>query len=201
MKQDRREKKEIRAILLGRTAFAADGRLTSPEPGTFVVPQGVVNGAEAVRFLGIKGRSRYYETGLEEEELLAEADNAMRNIGRALYLREQPKAVACLLRYLLTRPAVLVFRYQEGQPVLTVWTGRGLMGWVSRSRAVSAFEREMPESIRPAAAVKAEKKKRAEPSAEDPAPEDYAEEAAPGNREEEPETTEPETTEQEDREA
>ena len=160
MKQDRKERKEIRDILLGRTLLTDDGRLTAPDPGMLIVPQGVVNGAGPVRFLGVKGTRRYYSSQRGQEELMAAAERAMMNIGRAVYLREQPDTVACLLRYLMTRPAVLTFRFEDDIPVLTVWMGRGLMGWITRFRAFSAFERELSEEILPAAAPAPKKKKK-----------------------------------------
>lgn len=189
MKQDRRTKKEIRSILLGRTVLTEDGILTAPEPGAFAIPQGVVNGAGAVRFFGVKGTERYYLTGLGEEELMAAAADAMRKIGRAVYLREQPEAAACLLRFLLTRPAVLTMCFHEAQPVLTVWTGRGLMGWVSRLRAFSAFERELSAYLRRDDAKKPDKKRRKKKNAPPEEAEDTGEaweEAPEGTWEEAP---------------
>ena len=72
----------------------------------------------------------------------------MRQIGRGLSLREQPEAAACLIRYVLTRPAVLTFRYTDGIPVLTAWTGRGLLGWISLRRALAAFARHAPKTLK-----------------------------------------------------
>ena len=189
MKQERREKKEIRSILLGRTLLTEDGRLTGPDPGMLIVPQGVVNGAGVVRFVGVKGTRRYYASDREEDQLMAAAEQGMRNIGRAVFLREQPEAAACLLRYLMTRPAVLSFQYVEGVPTLTVWTGRGLLGWVTRLRAFSAFERELSEALQPAAAPVPEKKKRkrrAESAAESAAPAEEGDDIPAEERTEEP---------------
>jgi hypothetical protein len=160
MKKDKKEKREIRDILLGKSILTEDGRLTSKDPGTILMPQGVVDGAGAVHLFGISGKDYRYETGLAEDALAEQVNQSMRNLGRALSLREQPEAAACLIRYALTGPAVLVFRCAEGGPVLTVWTARGLMGSITRRRAVGAFAQALPESIRPAAGEKKEKAKR-----------------------------------------
>ena len=144
----RKDKKEIRNLLLGKMVLDEDGKLVTPAAGTFRVPQGVVDGAGSVRLFGITGKARRYETELREEDMLEAAAEAMRDMGRALRLREQPDAVACLIRYVMTRPAVLVFRYMEGSPVLTVWTGRGITGWLSRLRAFRSFEQLLSEDIR-----------------------------------------------------
>ncbi len=142
------EKREIRRVLLGKTLPQENGRLTSMGPGDYRLPLGVGDGAGAVRFLGVGGKSRRLETKLREPAVKNKAAQIMEDIGRGLDLREQPDTVACLIRYVLTRPAVLTFRYMDGIPVLTAWAGRGFTGWISRRRALRAFTSRLPESIR-----------------------------------------------------
>ena len=142
------EKKEIRNVLLGKTALDEDGKLTSLSKGEFHLPAGVSDGATAVRFLGVAHRSRRYDTNLTEKKAMAAAETTMREIGRGLSLREQPDTAACLIRYMLTRPAVLTFRYVNDVPTLTAWAGRGLTGWISLRRALGAFARHAPETLR-----------------------------------------------------
>ena len=149
MKPEKMEKWEIRCILLGKTLVSDDGQLTAKEPGVHIVPQGVVDGAAAVRFLGISRKDFAYETGLKEAALLAAAKKTMQDMGRGVCLREHSGTPACLIRYALTGPTVLHFQYAEGIPTLTVWTARGLMGIITRSRAVSSFERALSNDIRP----------------------------------------------------
>ena len=144
----RREKREIRRLLLGKAVIDGDGKFITPEPGTVYIPQGVQNGAGAIRFLGLTGRSRYYVTDLGKEEILAAAEARMMDQGRGVRLREQPEAVACLIRRLLTRSVLLVFRAEEEGWVLTAWTGRGLLARVFQNRAFRDFERLMDGSIR-----------------------------------------------------
>ena len=216
MKQNRKEKKEIRDVLLGKTVLTEDGRLTSPEPGTLFLPRGVADGAVAIRLFGIKGKERRYATDADENTLMAAVLAYMHSVGHGLYLREHPDTAACLIRYLLTRPAVLTFRYEDGQPAATAWSGRGFMGWISRLRAVGAFERALSEDLRFAGSEKAEKKRRKnrESSPEDAGiPEGYREEGFPEGPESlgddeywedgtsEDWAQEPRTTEEEDGEA
>ena len=139
--------KEIRQILLGKTKILHDGRLSTLEDGDYIMPRGIADGAGAVRFLGIARRARVLETKLSEWKLKEAVRNSMQNIGRGVVLQEEPEAIACLLRYILTRPAVLCFSYQGEQPVLAAYTGRGLTGWISRRRAIKAFEKQMPDTI------------------------------------------------------
>ena len=141
------EKKEIKRALLGKIEPTADGRLTVCPVGQLWT-LGVGDGATAVRLLGVARRARCYETKQGEAKVLKTAADCMLHVGRALVLQEQPQTPACLCRYLLTRPVVLTFRFEEGVPVLTAWTGRGLTGWISQRRAIRAFEAHLPDAIK-----------------------------------------------------
>lgn len=146
------EKKEIRTILLGKTVPDGNGKLTSVARGELRLPIGVGDGAGAVRFFGVARRACLYETALGKEQATAAAEKAMREIGRGLSLRRQPECAACLIRYVITRPVLLTFRYVGDSPVLTAWTGRGLTGWISLRRALNAFRRAAPDTLLPSEA-------------------------------------------------
>ena len=139
--------KEIRQVLLGKTKILNDGRLSTLEDGDYMMPRGIADGAGAVRFFGVARRARVLEGKLSEWNMKEAVRSAMRNIGRGLALQEDPEAVACLLRYVLTKPAVLCFYYQGESPVLAAYSGRGFTGWISRLRAVAAFKKQLPDSI------------------------------------------------------
>lgn len=194
MKKDKQDKeiiREIRSVLLGKTHVTEDGRLTAKESGTILIPQGVVDGAGAVRFFGIRKTDCPFVSDLEEDALLEAATEGMRNLGRAVYLREQPEATACLIRYALTGPAVLCFRFADGRPLLTAWAARSPMGWITRRRAVDAFARKTEKSMRPVQEEDTGRKPwRNGAAPADPAPEDDGEaseecEEAPEDYEEE----------------
>ena len=139
---------EIKRVLLGRAVLADDGRLMAIPAGTLMkTPIGIGDGATAVRFLGVSRRIRRYATKDGRARVNATVTKAMQNIGRGLILNEQPEATACLIRYVLTRPAVLVFTWEDGTPTLTAWTGRGLTGRISLRRAIRAFEKGLPDSM------------------------------------------------------
>jgi len=139
---------EIKRVLLGRTILVEDGRLAAIPAGTFLrTPIGIGDGADAVLLLGMTRRIRHYASKDGKARIIEAAKRSMQNIGRGLYLTEQPEAAACLIRYILTRPAVLVFTWEDGMPTLTAWTGRGLTGWISLRRAIKAFEEGLPDSI------------------------------------------------------
>ena len=161
------KKAEIKRVLLGRAVLAEDGRLIAVPAGTFMkTPIGIGDGATAVRLLGIKRRTRRYKTKEGESRVTRAVTKAMQDVGRGLILNEQPEAIACLVRYILTRPAVLVFTLEEGVPTLTAWTGRGLTGWISLRRAIRAFEKGLPETMT-ASDYKPHKEKKKKPSKEE----------------------------------
>lgn len=133
---------------MGKAVLAEDGRLAAVPAGTWMpTPIGIGDGAGAVRFLGVTSRVRTYATKNGRERVMTIARKSMQNVGRGLALSEQPEAVACLIRYVLTRPAVLVFTYVDGVPTLTAWAGRGLTGWLSLRRAIRAFEIGLPDTM------------------------------------------------------
>ena len=144
---NREAKKEIRRVLMGRTLVAEDGRLVAMEKGQLKVPQGITDGAGAACFFGIRKRAIRLNVSCAQGRARELAFLRMRDIGRGLYLPQQPEAVACLIRYVLTRPSVLIFAYQDEVPVLTAWSGRGLTGWISNRRAIKAFTKKLPKGM------------------------------------------------------
>lgn len=142
------KKAEIKRVLIGRAIIGEDGLLNAVPAGVFLpTPLGIGDGAVGVSIFGMSRRIRHYETKDGKTRVMAAAKKSMQNIGRGLNLSEQPEAVACLIRYVLTRPAVLVFTYEDGTPTLTAWTGRGLTGWISLRRAITAFEKGLPDTM------------------------------------------------------
>ncbi len=144
---NREAKQEIRRVLMGRTEPAPDGRLTAMAKGRIRIPLGISDGAAAVRFLGIFRKARRLKVSCPKEKAVSLAAAVMRDCGRELILPAQPGTAACLIRYALTRPAVLVFSYQDGIPLLTAWTGRGLTGLISVRLALKSFIRKMPKQF------------------------------------------------------
>lgn len=140
-------KQEIRRVLMGRTVPGGDGRLVALEKGQHRMPIGIADGAGAACFFGVCKRACRLKASCAEPKAKSLAAKIMRDVGRELYLPKQPEAAACLIRYVLTRPAILVFDYRDGVPVLTAWTGRGLTGWISLRRALRAFLKRLPKQL------------------------------------------------------
>ncbi len=144
---NRTERKEIKRALCGRVEPAEDGRLQVLPAGDHRI-LGVGDGAGAVRLFGVMRRARCYETKNGRSTMTQLAKKCMENIGRGIILSEQPDTTACLIRYLLTPPVILTFRYERDMPTLTAWAGRSPRGWLSLCRAIRAFEKQLPEELR-----------------------------------------------------
>lgn len=139
--------KEVRDVLLGRTYLTEDGHLSSMGPDDYRMPVGISDGAMAVRFLGVAHRAITIKSSLNKRRTLEAAQDAMKHTGRKLTLVEQPDAICCLIRYVLTPPCVLTFTNMDGTYVLTGWTGRAFLGFVSRLRAMRTFIRHLPSTL------------------------------------------------------
>ena len=144
------KKAEVKRVLMGRTMPREDGTLAALPAGMIMpTPIGIGDGAAETWLFGLKRRVRRYVTKDKRDRVAAVAKKAMQNTGRGVTLNEQPEAVACLVRYILTRPAMLVFSFENDIPTLTAWTGRGLTGWISLRRAIRTFEESLPDTMVP----------------------------------------------------
>ena len=150
--------REIKDALLGKTMIAEDGRLCVMGEGDFRIPIGVGEGAASIRVLGVSRSSWSLETQYPPQKVLEIAAQCMHNIGRGLILREQPDAIACFIRSVLVRPVVMTFAYEEGAPVLSIYTGRSATSPLAVRRAYRSFTDQLPESIAPAGKIAKEKK-------------------------------------------
>ncbi len=159
--------KDVRAVLLGRTALLEDGRLTNYVHGEFNIMSGVSDGAGSVLFFGMAKRSRAFKTRFSEQKALNAARSAMMEIGRGVVPRSDPEMPACLIRYILTKPVVLTFKYVEGVPVVTAYSGRSLTALISLRRAIAAFTDELPDGMTAAEEKAPEEEKEEKPSREE----------------------------------
>ena len=96
--------REIKKVFLGRTILLEDGRLSPIGPDDLAISSGVADGALGIRILGVGHKNQKLETSLGTEETCEAIRKAMKDIGRAVFFREQPEVVACIIRYVLTKP-------------------------------------------------------------------------------------------------
>ena len=151
-KKNKDKKKEIRHILMGSYFTLQDGRLASGG-GKWISPLGVGDVAGSALLLGIKDKRYRYNSRLKaSKQTFFAVTKAMSNIGRALSLDCAPDAAACYIKGGVFRPAVLVFeevalednsKYLE----LNAYCGRSVFAFLSLRRAVSKFDKELPDTI------------------------------------------------------
>ena len=142
---------------MGKTYMLEDGRLAVMAEGDYRIPLGVSDGAGSVLLLGIGRKAVYMKAAGKQGSAMKAAREAMLHVGRELILSEQPETVACIRRYRVTRPVLLTFLYSEDVPILTAWTGRGLLSFISRRLAIRSFLKHCPKGL--AAAAKQEEEK------------------------------------------
>ena len=97
---NREAKQEIRRVLMGRTLIAEDGRLIAMEKGQLRMPMGISDGAGAACFFGIRKKARRLKASCPEQKARNIAASLMQDVGRALYLPQQPEAIACANDYM-----------------------------------------------------------------------------------------------------
>ena len=140
--------KEIRAILSGRTYFQ-NGAYMAADRLINVNFQGVNSGSFAVSFFGVNHLIRHYEA----KDPAAAAEQAMEIfgvLGRPVLFSESPEEKACLVRPPFGNPSIMVLEQTETGLLLNVYTARTPLAALSRSRAVSAFEKRLPQELRSA---------------------------------------------------
>lgn len=138
--------REIRAILSGRTNFrngayvAADGLL-------HMNFQGVNNGSLAVSLFGVNHLVRHYQTK-DPDAAVDQALEIFSVLGHPVLFSESPEELACLVRPPFGNPSIMTLERSEDGMLLNVYTARTLLAALSRSRAVSAFEKRLPQELR-----------------------------------------------------
>ena len=156
--------KEIRAILSGRTYFQ-NGAYVAADRLLRMNFQGVNSGSFAVSFFGVNHLIRHYEA----EDSAAAIERALRifkSLGRPVLFTESPEEKACLVRPPFGNPSVMILEQTDKGFLLHVYTARTPLSVLSRTRAVTAFEKRLPQEMRSSmemtneAAPKAERKSR-----------------------------------------
>lgn len=149
--KDRRS--EIRHILLGSFSIDAQGRFHAGSGG-WVTPFGIGDGAQQTIAFGVKHKRYIYTTAYKNNtQAVFNASKAMSDIGRQLYLETAPDAAVCYVKSMFFRPVVLVFEdkaQENGSRLeLTAYCGRSPIAFVAVMRAVSRFNKALPEQISP----------------------------------------------------
>ena len=138
--------REIRAILSGRTYFQ-NGAYVAADRLLKIRFQGVNSGSFAASFFGVSHLIRHYEA----KDPAAAAKQAMEifnALGHPVLFTESPEEKACLVRPPFGNPSVMVLEQTKSGLLLNVYTARTLVAALSRTRAVAAFEKRLPQELR-----------------------------------------------------
>ena len=139
------KKQEIRRALSGRLAYAENGFSVVLKPGMSF--SGIGDGVDSLALLGMSNRTIRYKTEMSRDDMMVEVYRAMQGMGRVLALKEQPESIGVFCRYILVHPVVLVFGFENDQPVLQAFTARSLTAFLALRRGVKSFEKNMPSGV------------------------------------------------------
>ena len=141
---------EIKRLLLCNFAFDANDKLIAGSGG-WITPFGIGDGAGQTIAFGIKEKRYSYTSSLKNaKQTIFKVSKAMENTGRSVVLQSAPDAAVCYVKSLIFRPVVLLFEQDpEGEGFkLHTYCGRSPIAFVAVMRAVSRFEKQLPDDIK-----------------------------------------------------
>ena len=137
--------REIRAILSGRVTYR-NGAYAAADSLRNMRFQGFYNGSLRVSLYGVGSQCRRYYAE-DVDAALMQALESLIQMGRPVTFSEDPDAVACLYRP-LGNPLILTLEPETDGMTLEIYTARTPLAQWHCSRAVSVFERNLPEELR-----------------------------------------------------
>lgn len=142
---DKQLKKELKKVLTGQVLLGEEGVIHALGDEHHRVFHGAVEGWEAVQFRGLSKRVGRYRIGKDGESPFDRVFSAMQNLGRLVELKQAPETLACIRRYMSSRPVVIAVDYEgEGVICVTVYTGRGMFSGMICNRGLRDFCRALP---------------------------------------------------------
>ena len=139
--------REKKAILRGIFGMDDEGRIAVTDDYFSHFGFGINDGALRVTILGISGKRRRYVKTSDVRKHMKAAQKAMQDLGREVYLFYDPAEVVCYVKSLLFRPGLLIFEITDNIPTARIYTGRGLLSFISRNYYLKKFEKLMGESL------------------------------------------------------
>ena len=135
-------RKEIRKLLTGYLTPAGDG-VAAAEHIRGLVFQGFYAGSLSARLFGLKVRRRQFrlkESKSRVEELVY---GAFLHMGRAVYLKSAPDAMAVLCYPLLHNPCVMTAEFAEHDVLICFYTARTLRAPINALRRFREWKKRM----------------------------------------------------------
>ena len=163
-KKARKERRhEVRKILLNNLVLRDDKRLAAGGNAR-VTLWGAGEGTAETVLMGVTHKAYPFETTYSNNrQAVHQVSEAMKDIGRGLYLETAADAAACLVKNFFFRPVVLIFeeareeeasgetgsaKKAEAGLVLNAYCGRALNARLSIRHALSALEKALPKQVK-----------------------------------------------------
>ena len=153
MRDNSERRHEIKKILLNNLMLTDDQKLTAGYNGRITL-WGAGDGVIQTFLLGVSKKEVEYDNLLSNHrQVLYQAQEAMKNLGRQLFVASVPDAPAVLIRHVFFRPVVLILEEIQTEDdgkklVLSAYCGRAIMTFFSVSYCIREFEKQMDGKLR-----------------------------------------------------
>ncbi len=119
--------KEIRRILTGFITYEMGGAVITAAKNLFEVQADhIFSGSDAVRVFGLRTETRQYMIAGKVQAVHEKCIQAFSNLGRRLYLKTAPEALAMLCFPFGRNPLVVTLEAKENQLLLSVYTAKAV---------------------------------------------------------------------------
>ena len=143
-----KKKHEIRQALLGNLE-AEDDVLVVSDLWIAKYRFGIVDGFDNVFLLGVLHRTRWYRISgfMEKEQIYEHIGNALLQMGRQLFLKTDPEAMAVYCNSYFSKPVVIACHVMKSEISVSIYAGRGVSGLAAVLIAFAKFERFIPDEF------------------------------------------------------
>ncbi len=139
---------DAKKILLGKLTEGPGGYLVIRDDNSIFLTQGYSDGADRVRFFGMKCRNYYYQTRLNYKKAIALAAKSLSPLGRRVILNHDKSAIAYIMKTYVFYPALIVFHKGETDKIcLSLYTARCLTAALAIKIAKNRFDRLLPDNF------------------------------------------------------
>ena len=136
---------EIRSILSSRVMFRDGAYMAAPKLHNlgFV---GMYDGSKAASMFGVTSRSRRYEAESMDAAVLG-MQKIFSKLGRPVRFESDPEQPARLVR-MISNPVILTMDCEEDGLVISAYTARTILAFLTLKQAFRQLERHLPEDVR-----------------------------------------------------
>ena len=135
-------RREIRKLLMGYLTPAGDG-VAAAEGIRGLVFQGFYSGSFSARLFGLKVKQRQYRLKESRDHIEELVYGAFLHMGRAVYLKTAPDAMAVLCYPLLHNPCVMTAEFAKHDVLICFYTARTLRAPINALRGFRRWKKQM----------------------------------------------------------